>query len=43
MFVGPNVSFRHGSWFVTVTGLAQATSTPDEADFQLRTIFGIGF
>jgi hypothetical protein len=43
VFVGPNVSFRHGSWFVTVTGLAQATSTPDEADFQLRTIFGIGF
>jgi hypothetical protein len=43
VFVGPDVSFRHGNWFVTVTGLAQATSTPDEADFQLRTIFGIGF
>ena len=42
-FVGPNVSFRHRNWFVTVTALAQATSTPDEADFQLRTIFGIGF
>ena len=43
VFVGPNVSFRHQSWFVTVTALAQATDTPDEADFQLRTIFGIGF
>jgi hypothetical protein len=42
-FVGPNVSFRSGHWFVTVTGLAQATSTPDEPDIQVRTIFGIGF
>ena len=42
-FVGPDVSFRHQNWFVTVTALAQATNTPDEADFQLRTIFGIGF
>jgi hypothetical protein len=42
-FIGPNVCFRHQNWFLTVTGLAQATNTPDEADFQLRTIFGIGF
>jgi hypothetical protein len=42
-FVGPNVCFRHQNWFVTVTALSQATNTPDEADFQLRTIFGIGF
>jgi hypothetical protein len=42
-FIGPNVCFRHRNWFVTVTALAQATNTPDEADFQLRTIFGIGF
>lgn len=42
-FVGPNVCFRHQNWFVTVTALAQATNTPDEADLQLRTIFGIGF
>jgi hypothetical protein len=42
VFVGPNVSYRHGNWFVTVTGLAQATDTPDERDFQVRTIFGIG-
>ena len=43
IFVGPNISFRHSSWFVTVTALAQATDTPDEANLQVRTIFGIGF
>jgi hypothetical protein len=43
VFVGPNVSYRRNQWFVTVTALAQATDTPDEADFRLRTIFGIGF
>ena len=42
-FIGPNVCLRHKNWFVTLTGLAQATNTPDEVDFQLRTIFGIGF
>jgi hypothetical protein len=43
LFVGPNLSYRRGKWFVTVTALAQATRTSDEPDFQLRTIFGIGF
>lgn len=43
VFVGPNISYRHGSWFVTVTALAQATTTPDEPDFQLRSILGVGF
>jgi hypothetical protein len=43
VFVGPNVAFRHQNWFVTVTALAQATNTPDEADFKVRTIFGFGF
>ena len=43
VFVGPNVSYRQHQWFVTVTALAQATDTSDEPDFQLRTIFGIGF
>jgi len=42
LFVGPNVSYRRGNWFVTVTTLSPATDTEDEADFQLRTIFGIG-
>jgi len=42
VFIGPNVAVRHGNWFVAVTALAQATDTQDEADFQVRTIFGIG-
>jgi hypothetical protein len=42
LFVGPNVSYRRGNWFVTVTALAQATDTEDEPDLQVRTIFGIG-
>jgi hypothetical protein len=43
VFVGPNIAFRRRNWFVTVTALAQATNTPDEADFRVRTIFGFGF
>ena len=43
VFVGPNISYRRNQWFVTVTALAQATDTEDEPDFQLRTVFGIGF
>lgn len=43
VFVGPNISYRRNQWFVTGTALAQATDTSDEPDFQLRTIFGIGF
>ncbi len=43
VFVGPNVAFRHQNWFITVTALAQATDTQDEADFKVRTIFGFGF
>src|SRR2546423_10427082 len=43
VFVGPNISYRQNQWFVTATALAQATDTNGEPDFQLRTIFGIGF
>ena len=43
VFVGPNVSYRRNQWFITVTALAQATDTEEEPNFQLRTIFGIGF
>lgn len=43
VFVGPNVSYRRGNWFVTTGVLAQATNTSGEADFQWRTIFGVGF
>jgi len=42
LFVGPNVSYRRGNWFVTVTTLTQATNTTDEPDLQVRTIFGVG-
>jgi len=42
-FIGPNASYRHQNWFVTVTALAQATDTADEPDFQLRTICGFAF
>jgi hypothetical protein len=42
LFVGPNVSYRRGHWFATVSALAQATDTADEADLQVRAIFGTG-
>jgi hypothetical protein len=42
VFIGPNVCYRQNNWFVTVAVLAQATSTPDEADVQVRAIVGIG-
>jgi hypothetical protein len=42
VFVGPNVSYRRANWFVTVCALAQATSTPDEPDVQVRAIVGVG-
>lgn len=43
VFVGPNVSYRRGNWFVTTSVLAQATDTSGEPGFQWRTIFGVGF
>ena len=43
VFGGPNVSYRFGNWWATVTGLAQLTRVNDEPDFQLRTIFGYAF
>ena len=43
VFIGPNISYRRNQWFVTTTALAQATDTSGEPDFQLRTIFGVGF
>jgi hypothetical protein len=42
-FVGPNLSLRRGSAFITVTALAQAIGTTDEPNFQMRTIFGLAF
>ena len=43
VFIGPNISYRRSQWFITATALAQATDTSDEPNFQLRTIFGLGF
>jgi hypothetical protein len=43
VFVGPNVCYRRNNWFVTVTALAQATDSADEARLQVRTIFGMAF
>jgi hypothetical protein len=40
-FIGPNASYRSNRWFATLTGLAQATDTAGEPDFQVRLIFGI--
>ena len=42
-FAGPNVSVRSGTWWATMTALAQVTRAGDEPDFQLRTIFGFSF
>ena len=42
-FAGPNVSIRHGTWWVTLTALGQVTRAGDEPDFQVRTIFGFSF
>ncbi len=42
-YAGPNISFRKGSFFATVTGLFQATSVQGEPDTQLRVIAGFTF
>ena len=42
-FVGPNISYRKGNVFATLTGLFQATGVDDEADTQVRAIVGITF
>ncbi|HEY6205095.1 MAG TPA: hypothetical protein VIW21_02910 [Chthoniobacterales bacterium] len=42
-FIGPNLSVRHRSAFITITALAQPTRSAAEPDFQMRTIFGIAF
>jgi hypothetical protein len=43
LFLGPNIAWRKNQFSVLVTGLWQATTLDDEADFQLRTIFSIDF
>jgi hypothetical protein len=43
VYGGPNVSYRHGNWWATVTPLIQLTDIASEVDFQARLIFGFSF
>jgi Family of unknown function (DUF6662) len=43
VYAGPNVSYRRGNWWATVTPLAQLTNIKSEVDFQTRLIFGFSF
>ena len=43
VYLGPNVSYRTGDWWITATPLFQVTDVDSEANFQLRLIFGFDF
>ena len=43
VYAGPNLSYRHGTWWATLTPLAQLTNVASEVDFQARLIFGFSF
>ena len=43
VYGGPNVSYRHGNWWATVTPLIQMTNIGSEVDVQTRLIFGFSF
>jgi hypothetical protein len=43
LYGGPNLSYRRGNWWATVTPLAQLTNVASEVDFQTRLIFGFSF
>ncbi len=43
LYLGPNLSYRPGQWWTTITALAQVTDVDAEPDFQLRLIFGFDF
>jgi hypothetical protein len=43
VYGGPNVSYRHGHWWATVTPLMQLTKVASEVDVQTRLIFGFSF
>jgi hypothetical protein len=43
VYGGPNVSYRRGHWWVTVTPLVELTNVASEVDFQTRLIFGFSF
>lgn len=43
VYGGPNISYRRGNWWATLTPLAQLTNLADEVDLQTRLIFGFSF
>lgn len=43
VYGGPNISYRHGNWWATLTPLAQLTNVAAEVDIQTRLIFGFSF
>ena len=43
LYGGPNISYRRGNWWATLTPLAQLTNLSSEVDFQTRLIFGFSF
>jgi hypothetical protein len=43
VYLGPNVSFRTSTWWITIAPLFQLTSNGGEADFQTRLLFGFDF
>lgn len=43
VYAGPNVSYRRGNWWATVTPLIQVTDIAAEVDVQTRLIFGFSF
>ena len=43
VYGGPNMSYRHGNWWATVTPLVQMTNIASEVDVQTRLIFGFSF
>lgn len=43
VYGGPNLSYRRGNWWATVTPLVQLTNLASEVDVQTRLIFGFSF
>jgi len=43
VYLGPNVSFRTGTWWLTIAPLFQVTSIDGEPDFQTRFLLGFDF
>jgi len=43
LYIGPNVGYRSGNWWVALTPTFQVTDVDSAADFQTRLLFGIDF